>query len=250
MPLTLFGSSGWVLFSRSLLDRRRVSNRRCVARVYYEYTLYDPVPSRPFRPPQALLASVPERKRNTERMAPPEESSSAPAAPLVVYTEKNAAYAALSTEQRIALLQSSKQQAVTEEEREKRQADAEALDAKLRHIVEELPDREYSRMGSMAGANSKTFDQYRSAKRREELRVAAMEQAAARVEAQRRFEAEVGGKNAAEALKTEKRRAKREKEKARKRAKQQGKNGGTGENDTKRPPPPDAGAPVVQPGLD
>ena len=188
-------------------------------------------------------------------MVLPEEPCSAPAAPLVVYSEKNAVYAALSTEQRIALLQSSKQEAITEEEREKRQADAEALDAKLRHIVEELPDREYSRMGSMAGANSRTFDQYRSAKRREEARVAAMEQAAARLEAQRRFEAEVGGKNAAEAAKTEKRRAKREKEKARKRAKQGTKAGTAGHaaaehDDAKRPAPADAGVPVVQPDLD
>ena len=188
-------------------------------------------------------------------MAPPEEPSSSRAAPLVVYSEENAAYAALSTEQRIALLQSSKQEAITEEERGKRQADAEALDAKLRHIVEELPDREYSRMGSMAGANSRTFDQYRSAKRREEARVAAMEQAAARLEAQRRFETELGGKNASEAAKTEKRRAKREKEKARKRRARQVKTGGpagndTAGNDTKRPASPDVGAPVVQPDLD
>ena len=107
----------------------------------------------------------------------------------------------------------------------------------------------------MAGANSRTFDQYRSAKRREEARVAAMEQAAARLEAQRRFEAEVGGKNAAEAAKTEKRRAKREKEKARKRAKQGTKAGTAGHaaaehDDAKRPAPADAGVPVVQPDLD
>ncbi len=185
-------------------------------------------------------------------MAPPEESSSAPAAPLVVYSEKNAAYAALSTEQRIALLQASKQEAITDEERQKRQADAEALDAKLRHIVEELPDREYSRMGSMAGANSRTFDQYRGAKRREELRVAAIEQAAARLEAKRRFEAEVGGKNAAEAAKTDKRRAKREKEKARKRAKQGKKEGvpGPAEGGAKPTAEPGADANVVQPDLD
>ena len=161
-------------------------------------------------------------------MAPPEESSSAPAAPLVVYSEKNAAYAALSTEQRIALLQASKQEAITDEERQKRQADAEALDAKLRHIVEELPDREYSRMGSMAGANSRTFDQYRGAKRREELRVAAMEQAAARLEAKRRFEAEVGGKNAAEAAKTDKAAGKAGKGKGAETSKAGGKGGRAG----------------------
>ena len=174
-------------------------------------------------------------------------------APLVAYHEKNAAYAALSTEQRIALLQESKQAAITEEERQKRQADAEALEAKLRHIVEEVPDREYSRMGSMAGANSRTFDQYRSAKRREEERVAAMEREAARMEAKRRFEAELTEKNAAEAAKTDKRRAKREKEKARKRAKQGRKGGDAGSKALGEVVPNKhtvQDAPVVQPDLD
>jgi len=135
-------------------------------------------------------------------MASPPPDSGA----LALYSEKNAAYAALSTEQRIALLQESRIAAETEEERLKRQEEAEALEAKLRHIIEEVPDREYNLKGSMAGANSMTFDRYRSAKRREELRVAAMEEAERKKEAKRKFEEEVGGKNAAEAKKTEKRR--------------------------------------------
>ena len=135
-------------------------------------------------------------------MASPPPDSGA----LALYSEENAAYAALSTEQRIALLQESRIAAETEEERLKRQEEAEALEAKLRHIIEEVPDREYNLKGSMAGANSMTFDRYRSAKRREELRVAAMEEAERKKEAKRKFEEEFGGKNAAEAKKTEKRR--------------------------------------------
>lgn len=65
---------------------------------------------------------------------------------------------------------------------------AEELDAKLRRIIEEVPDNERSRMGSNAGANSKTFDQYRLAKQRELERVRKMEAEAAAEEKKRRFQ--------------------------------------------------------------
>lgn len=169
------------------------------------------------------------------------EAPDRPPSALTLYSDTNAAYAALSTEQRIAVLQQARMP--SEEERERRRKDAEALEAKLRYIVEEVPDREYNRKGSMAGANSKTFDQYRSAKRREEVRVAAMEATARKESAQRRFEEEIGEKNAMEAKKTDKRRAKREKAKLRaKRKKTHGEGGEAPEAvDT---------APVEQPDLD
>ena len=166
---------------------------------------------------------------------------------LQIYSDSNAAYAALSTEQRIALLQQSKAEAITPEERERRQKEAEELDAKLRYIVNEVPNREYDRMGSMAGANSKTFDQYRSAKRREELRVAQMEKEERDRERQKRFREENEKKNAEEEMKRNKRRAKRLKEKGRKKKRT------TGDTPTDSPPgaaDTDPSAPVVQPELD
>lgn len=65
---------------------------------------------------------------------------------------------------------------------------ADELDVKLRRIIEEVPDSTYNRMGSNAGANSKTFDQYRFAKQRELERVRKMEEEAAAAEKKRRFQ--------------------------------------------------------------
>jgi hypothetical protein len=65
---------------------------------------------------------------------------------------------------------------------------AEELDKKLRHIVEDLPDREYKRMGSMAGANSRTFDTYRRDKRREQERLKMLEQEEREEERKRKFQ--------------------------------------------------------------
>ena len=65
---------------------------------------------------------------------------------------------------------------------------ADELDVKLRRIIEEVTDNEYSRMGSNAGANSKTFDQYRFAKQRELERVKKMEAEAAAEEKKRQFQ--------------------------------------------------------------
>jgi len=70
---------------------------------------------------------------------------------------------------------------------------AEELDVKLRRIIEEVPDHEHSRMGSNAGANSKTFDQYRFAKQRELERVRKMEREAAAEEKKRRFQVRKNG---------------------------------------------------------
>lgn len=65
---------------------------------------------------------------------------------------------------------------------------ADELDIKLRRIIDEVPDNEYSRMGSNAGANSKTFDQYRFAKQRELERVRKMEAEAVAEEKKRQFQ--------------------------------------------------------------
>lgn len=108
---------------------------------------------------------------------------------------------------------------VTPEEAEKRQREADELDVKLRRIIEEVPDNEYSRMGSNAGANSKTFDQYRFAKQRELERVKKMEAEAAAEEKKRQFQDTLEKKNAAEDAKTAARRAKRQKAKQKKQRK-------------------------------
>jgi len=48
---------------------------------------------------------------------------------------------------------------------------AEELDTKLRHIVEDVPDRIYHIMGSSAGAGSGDFHTYRHSRRREQERL-------------------------------------------------------------------------------
>ena len=51
------------------------------------------------------------------------------------------------------------------------QSQAEELDKKLRHIVEDVPDRIYHIMGSCAGAGSGDFHTYRHSRRREQERL-------------------------------------------------------------------------------
>lgn len=50
------------------------------------------------------------------------------------------------------------------------------LDEKLRYIVEQVPDRMYHTMGSNAGAGSGEFHTYRHSRRREQERLARIEE--------------------------------------------------------------------------
>lgn len=59
---------------------------------------------------------------------------------------------------------------------------AEALEKKLRYIVEDVPNRLYHLQGSQAGASSATFHIYRHARRREQTRLQMIEEEAFRAE--------------------------------------------------------------------
>lgn len=59
---------------------------------------------------------------------------------------------------------------------------AEELDQKLRHIVEDVPDRVYHVMGSNAGAGSGEFHTYRHSRRREQERLKRIDEDAERAE--------------------------------------------------------------------
>ncbi|WPT11008.1 hypothetical protein PSENEW3n2_00002180 [Picochlorum sp. SENEW3] len=111
------------------------------------------------------------------------------------------------------------QNTITPEEAEKRARDAEELDAKIRDIMENVPDREYFLMGSNAGANSSTFDLYRHSKSREMKRLRAMEEEALAEERNAAFKESMETKNAEEESKTAARRAKRLKQKEKKKQK-------------------------------
>lgn len=87
------------------------------------------------------------------------------------------------------------------------------MDAKIRNIMENVPDREYFVMGSNAGANSSTFDLYRHSKSREMKRLRAMEEEALAEERNAAFKESMETKNAEEESKTAARRAKRLKQK-------------------------------------
>eukprot|EP00889_Picochlorum_renovo_P006217 jgi/Picre1/33247/NNA_008571.t1 len=118
------------------------------------------------------------------------------------------------------------QNTITPEEAEKRARDVcEELDAKIRDIMENVPDREYFVMGSNAGANSSTFDLYRHSKSREMKRLRAMEEEALAEERNAAFKESMETKNAEEESKTAARRAKRLKQKEKKKQKKKMKAG-------------------------
>ncbi|KAK9809803.1 hypothetical protein WJX73_008118 [Symbiochloris irregularis] len=76
---------------------------------------------------------------------------------------------------------------VSEEERQKRIKDAEELQAKLTYISEKVPTRIMNTAGSNAGAGSGEFHMYRMARRREMLRLARIDEAAAQAETEAQF---------------------------------------------------------------
>ena len=90
---------------------------------------------------------------------------------------------------------------------------AEELDKKLRHILEDVPDRVYHVMGSNAGAGSGEFHTYRHSRRREQERLKRIdEEAEKQAKEKERLERLMTLEDADEE-KTAKRRAKRQKKK-------------------------------------
>jgi hypothetical protein len=90
---------------------------------------------------------------------------------------------------------------------------AEELDKKLRHIVEDLPDRVYHVMGSNAGAGSGEFHTYRHSRRREQERLKQIDEDAERQEKEKERLERLAELENADEEKTTKRRAKRQKKK-------------------------------------
>lgn len=68
---------------------------------------------------------------------------------------------------------------------------AEELDKKLRHIVEDVPDRVYHTMSSIAGASSSDFHTYRHSRRREQDRLRKMEEDHKREELNKKFQVRI-----------------------------------------------------------
>lgn len=102
------------------------------------------------------------------------------------------------------------------EEQARRDAEAEALDARLRYIVEEMPDHPHLVTGSVAGASSSSFHVYRQSRRREQDRIAKMEEHLKAKQVIDAFEAKRKELASEDEERTAKKRAKRLKKRAKK----------------------------------
>ncbi len=92
---------------------------------------------------------------------------------------------------------------------------AEELDKKLRHIVEDVPDRVYHIMGSNAGASSGEFHVYRHSRRREQERLKQIDEDTEREAKEKERLERLAQLEEVDEEKTAKRRAKRQKKKVR-----------------------------------
>lgn len=110
------------------------------------------------------------------------------------------------------------------EEIEKREKEAEELDKKLRHIVEDVPDRIYHIMGSCAGAGSGDFHTYRHSRRREQERLKRIREEHAKETLNKEFKERLESKLLEDDAKTAARRAKRLKQKEKKQQKKKQRN--------------------------
>eukprot|EP00803_Ostreobium_quekettii_P002053 evm.model.scf_3264.2 EVM.evm.TU.scf_3264.2 scf_3264:8619-9375(-) len=111
---------------------------------------------------------------------------------------------------------------------EQRAKDAEDLEEKLHAIQENVPTRIFNVCGSAAGAGSGDFHQYRMIRRREQMRLRRIDEEFARRKGDEEVREKLARRNAAEEVRTSRKRAKRQKRKERRKAARLASQGGEG----------------------
>lgn len=102
------------------------------------------------------------------------------------------------------------------DEIEMRQQQADELEKKLKHIIQDIPDRTYNVMGSQAGASSSEFHTYRHSRRREQERLAQIEEDWEKNEKRKQLLEKTAQLAAEDEAKTARKRAKRMRKKQKK----------------------------------